>query len=146
MSKIPMALFALLIVIGTAFAVKTDPGHSASEIGGTAIADRTFQSSNYSFPGSLGIGTEPAMERAVRVHANFVEYVPLTLLLLLLAELAAAPAGLLHACGATLVVCRVLHAYGLSQTSGRSFGRFWGTAGTWAVILALSVTLLLRLI
>ena len=94
----------------------------------------------------LGIGTEPAMERAVRVHANFVEYVPLTLLLLLLAELAAAPAGLLHACGATLVVCRVLHAYGLSQTSGRSFGRFWGTAGTWAVILALSVTLLLRLI
>jgi uncharacterized membrane protein YecN with MAPEG domain len=94
----------------------------------------------------LGIGTEPAMERAVRVHANFVEYVPLTLLLLLLAELAAAPAGLLHACGATLVVCRVLHAYGLSQTSGRSFGRFWGTAGTWAVILALSVTLLWRLI
>jgi uncharacterized membrane protein YecN with MAPEG domain len=94
----------------------------------------------------LGIGTEPAMERAVRVHANFVEYVPLTLVLLLLAELAAAPAGLLHACGATLVVCRVLHAYGLSQTSGRSFGRFWGTAGTWAVILALSVTLLLRLI
>jgi len=94
----------------------------------------------------LGIGTEPAMERAVRVHANFVEYVPLTLLLLLLAELAAAPAGLLHACGATLLVCRVLHAYGLSQTSGRSFGRFWGTAGTWAVILALSVTLLLRLI
>ena len=93
----------------------------------------------------LGIGTEPAMERAVRVHANFVEYVPLTLLLLLLAELAAAPAGLLHACGATLVVCRVLHAYGLSQTSGRSFGRFWGTAGTWAVILALSVTLLWRL-
>jgi uncharacterized membrane protein YecN with MAPEG domain len=94
----------------------------------------------------LGIGTEPAMERAVRVHANFVEYVPLTLVLLLLAELAAASAGLLHACGATLVVCRVLHAYGLSQTSGRSFGRFWGTAGTWAVILALSVTLLLRLI
>jgi uncharacterized membrane protein YecN with MAPEG domain len=94
----------------------------------------------------LGIGTEPAMERAVRVHANFVEYVPLTLLLLLLAELAAAPAGLLHACGATLIVCRVLHAYGLSQTSGRSFGRFWGTAGTWAVILALSVTLLWRLI
>jgi uncharacterized membrane protein YecN with MAPEG domain len=92
----------------------------------------------------LGIGTEPAMERAVRVHANFVEYVPLTLVLLLLAELASGPAGLLHACGATLIVCRVLHAYGLSQTSGRSFGRFWGTAGTWAVILVLSVTLLWR--
>ena len=31
----------------------------------------------------LGVGTEPGMERAVRVHANFVEYVPLALLLLL---------------------------------------------------------------
>lgn len=92
----------------------------------------------------LGIGTEPAMERAVRVHANFVEYVPLALLLLLLTELGGAPAILLHGCGALLVLCRVLHAYGLSQHSGRSFGRFWGTAGTWAVVLTLSVTLLWR--
>jgi len=92
----------------------------------------------------LGIGTEPGMERAVRVHANFVEYVPLTLVLLLLAELGGGRAGLLHACGAVLLVSRVLHAYGLSRTSGRSFGRFWGTAGTWAVMVALSLTLLLR--
>jgi uncharacterized membrane protein YecN with MAPEG domain len=90
----------------------------------------------------LGIGTDPAMERAVRVHANFVEYVPLALLLLLLAELGGARAGLLQACGGVLVVSRVLHAYGLSRTSGRSFGRFWGTAGTWAVLLALAIVLL----
>ena len=92
----------------------------------------------------LGIGTEPGMERAVRVHANFVEYVPLALVMLLLAELGGAPAGLLHACGGVLLVSRVLHAYGLSQTSGRSFGRFWGTAGTWAVIVTLALTLLWR--
>lgn len=92
----------------------------------------------------LGVGTEPAMERAVRVHANFVEYVPLALVLLLLAEIGGARAGLLHACGATLLVARALHAYGLSKTSGTSVGRFWGTAGTWAVILTLAVTLLLQ--
>jgi uncharacterized membrane protein YecN with MAPEG domain len=91
---------------------------------------------------SLGTGTEPAMERAVRVHANFVEYVPLALLLLLLAELNGAPRVLLHAAGALLIASRVLHAYGLSRVSGRSFGRFYGTAGTWLTILALSVVLL----
>jgi len=92
----------------------------------------------------LGVGTDPAMERAVRVHANFVEYVPLALLLLLLAELGGARSGLLHTCGGVLLVSRVLHAYGLSQTSGRSFGRFWGTAGTWVVVVTLAVTLLWR--
>ncbi len=92
----------------------------------------------------LGIGTDPAMERAVRVHANFVEYVPLALLLLLLSEIGGARPGLLHACGGVLVASRVLHAYGLSRTSGRSFGRFWGTAGTWAVLLGLAIVLLLQ--
>jgi uncharacterized membrane protein YecN with MAPEG domain len=91
---------------------------------------------------SLGTGTEPAMERAVRVHANFVEYVPLALLLMLLAELNGAAALLLHAAGVLLLASRVLHAYGLSRVSGRSFGRFYGTAGTWLTILFLSGWLL----
>ena len=94
----------------------------------------------------LGVGTEPGMERAVRVHANFVEYVPLALLLLLLAELNGLRDQLLHACGITLLASRSLHAYGLSARSGRSFGRFWGTAGTWIVILTLSVVLLAAVI
>ena len=94
----------------------------------------------------LGIGTEPGMERAVRVHANFVEYVPLALVMLLLAELGGARPLLLHACGGVLLASRLLHAYGLSSTSGRSFGRFWGTAGTWAVMVTLSLTLLSRLL
>ena len=33
----------------------------------------------------FGVGSEPGMERAVRVHANFIEYVPLALVLMLLA-------------------------------------------------------------
>lgn len=91
---------------------------------------------------SLGTGTEPTMIRAVRVHGNFVEYVPLALLLLLLTELNGLPAWFLHAAGVLLLTCRALHAWGLGTTPGRSFGRFYGTAGTWLVILALSVALL----
>lgn len=91
---------------------------------------------------SLGAGTEPAMTRAVRVHGNFTEYVPLALLLLLLAELNGLPPPFLHAAGTLLLVSRALHAWGLGSSSGRSFGRFYGTAGTWLAILGLSLSLL----
>jgi len=93
---------------------------------------------------TLGVGTEPGMERAVRVHANFVEYVPLAVLLMLLCELNGASPALLHGAGILLIASRSLHAWGLSQTSGRSFGRFYGTAGTWLTVLSLSGDLLLR--
>jgi len=92
----------------------------------------------------LGVGTEPGMERAVRVHGNFTEYVPLALLLMLLGELNGLPAALLHAAGIVLLASRVLHASGLGRTSGRSFGRFWGTAGTWLVLLVLSLGAIYR--
>lgn len=90
---------------------------------------------------ALGTGADPRMERAVRVHANFVEYVPLALLLLLLAELNGVAAGALHAAGSVLLVSRVLHAWGLSRHSARSFGRFWGTLGTWITVAGLSAAL-----
>jgi uncharacterized membrane protein YecN with MAPEG domain len=90
----------------------------------------------------LGTGTDPGMERAVRVHANFIEYVPLILLLMLLAELNGVARSLLHASGIILIVSRALHAYGLSTTSARSAGRFYGTVGTWLVLLGLSLIVL----
>jgi uncharacterized membrane protein YecN with MAPEG domain len=61
---------------------------------------------------------------------------------LLVAELNGISASLLHAAGILLLVSRTLHAYGLSQRSGRSFGRFYGTAGTWLTLLLLSASLL----
>lgn len=91
---------------------------------------------------SLGVGSEPGMERSVRVHANFVEYVPLALVLMLLAELNGVAGTWLHGAGVLLLASRALHATGLSRTSGRSFGRFYGTAGTWLTLLALSLVLL----
>lgn len=84
----------------------------------------------------LGSGGNDALERAVRAHANFCEYVPIALLLILLLEASAAVSGwLLHILGIGLVAGRVLHGmFGLNLSSGVSAGRLWGTALTWLVI------------
>ena len=90
----------------------------------------------------LGVGTEEGMQQAARVQANFAEYVPFAVVLLVLAELSDLPAAAVHAAGIVLVLSRILHAWGLSHSPGRSFGRFYGTAGTWLVITGLSLWIL----
>lgn len=87
----------------------------------------------------LGDGGDPALLRKIRVHANFVEHVPLALLMLTLLELAGLWPPLLWVFGAALLLARLLHATGLSRRPGYSFGRFWGTAITWGVLLAMAV-------
>lgn len=88
------------------------------------------------FQVGLGAGERPELERVIRVHANFCEYVPLALVILLVLELSSVfPAFVLHALGLALVLGRVLHAWGLSQTAGVSKGRFIGTLLTWLMLL-----------
>jgi uncharacterized membrane protein YecN with MAPEG domain len=87
----------------------------------------------------LGDGGNARLARAIRAHANTVEWALPTLLLLLLAELTRAPALVLHACGIALVAGRVLHAVGISSTGGSSFGRFVGTSLTWAALAFLAL-------
>ncbi len=90
----------------------------------------------------LGTGNDAGMEQAVRVQANFTEYVPFAVLLLVIAEITGLPAAAVHGAGIVLVVSRVIHAWGLSHSPGRTFGRFYGTAGTWLVITGLSLWIL----
>lgn len=90
----------------------------------------------------FGAGKEAGMEQAVRVQANFAEYVPLAVVLLVLSELSGLPPSAVHAAGIVLLASRVLHAWGLARSPGRSFGRYYGTAGTWLVITVLSLWLL----
>ena len=90
-----------------------------------------------------GDGGVPALDGAIRAHGNFIEYVPLALLLILLLELAAQAPLKLHLFGAALVIGRVLHAFGLSTRPGKtSVGRFWGTIVTWLVVLLASLNLI----
>jgi hypothetical protein len=90
----------------------------------------------------LGPGTEDGMQQAVRVQANFTEYVPFAVLLLVFAEITGLPTAAVHGAGILLFASRVLHAWGLSQSPGTTFGRFYGTAGTWITIVGLSLWLL----
>ncbi|MCX7566354.1 MAPEG family protein [Sulfitobacter sp. F26169L] len=59
---------------------------------------------------------ETALNKSMRVHANFVEYVPLALVLMICAELQGAPVIAVHAMGATLLIGRVCHGIGMSST------------------------------
>ena len=92
----------------------------------------------WKFRVGLGDGGEKAMLRAIRIHGNATEHVPIALLLLLVAELNQTGPTLLHACGAVLVVARVLHALGLGKSAGASWQRAAGTIGTVGVIVVLA--------
>mgnify|MGYP001049307170 CR=1 FL=1 len=64
---------------------------------------------------SLGDGGNAELTRRMRVHGNFIEYVPLTLILMALAELQGQPAWTIHLIGLSLALGRLAHAYGVSQ-------------------------------
>lgn len=85
----------------------------------------------------IGIGDagNKQLQRAMRVHANFSEYVPLALLLLFLLETTAAPGWLLHALGSSLLLGRLLHAYGVSQQKEDLRFRVSGMALTFITLL-----------
>lgn len=86
----------------------------------------------------IGNGGDRTIAKAIRAHGNAVEYIPIALILMLLAELGGTTHWLLQTCGIVLVAARLLHAWGLSRHAGTSFGRATGTAGTWLVILLLA--------
>jgi uncharacterized membrane protein YecN with MAPEG domain len=90
----------------------------------------------------FGDGSSVVMQQRIRVHANFIEYVPLALLLLLVLELNSSSSLVLNGLGGSLALARVLHAFGLSTSTGTTPGRFLGTVLTWLVILTESVLLL----
>jgi uncharacterized protein len=62
---------------------------------------------------SVGDGGNEELQLAIRTHANAVEYIPITLLLLLTFELNGAPKILIHLLGATLITGRIIHAIGI---------------------------------
>jgi hypothetical protein len=92
----------------------------------------------------LGDGGDPLLLQRIRVHANFIEYVPFALLLLALLEMTGLQREWVALLGGVLLIARVLHAIGLSRSAGVSFGRFWGTLGTWGVLLVASCLAIAR--
>jgi len=94
----------------------------------------------------LGTGDNRELERLIRIQGNFAEYVPLALLLLLIYEFGGGPAWAIHLAGAALLIARLLHAAGLTRSSGRTTGRFTGIIATWLVILGLALVNLVNVL
>ncbi|MFI2809689.1 MULTISPECIES: MAPEG family protein [Microbulbifer] len=85
----------------------------------------------------VGSGGKHYAEVLIRTHANAVEYVPIALLMMLVAEINGLSAFWLNILGGLLVLGRFLHAWGLTAgRGGYHYGRFWGTTLTWIVITA----------
>ena len=91
---------------------------------------------------SVGDGDDKAFVKRIRAHANFGEYVPLGLLLLLLCEVQGTPAIALHLLGLALLVGRVLHAIGFSSTPQKIPMRFAGMVLTLSMLLFSALCLL----
>lgn len=64
---------------------------------------------------ALGHGDCKELEQAMRVQANFMEYTPIMILLILLVELQGGYAIIVHLLGLAYIVGRVIHAYGLGR-------------------------------
>jgi uncharacterized membrane protein YecN with MAPEG domain len=90
---------------------------------------------------SLGDGGDPRLLARIRAHANFVEYVPIALLLLLLVEQQQGSGMLAFSMAAVLVVSRLLHPIGMELPAPNIF-RILGTLGTWGVLVVLAGALL----
>ena len=84
--------------------------------------------------------THSEMTAATRAQSHLIEYTPMALLLMLMAEFQETSPFLLHALGLTLVAARLLHLKGLKDPSGKSPLRKTGTRLTWLVLVIGSIT------
>ena len=75
------------------------------------------------------------LQRKVRAFGNFMEYVPLALLLIILLESSGSPAWLLWLLGVVLTLARIAHAWGVIRIYGPSPFRAIGFFLTWLVYL-----------
>ena len=83
-------------------------------------------------------------DATLRVQANFVENVPLALVLLYLLETSGIEAVAVHVFGLALVSCRLLHAWGMSRHPGANYPRLIGAQGTFLLLSVMSMAALYR--
>jgi uncharacterized membrane protein YecN with MAPEG domain len=83
---------------------------------------------------SLGEGEATPMLVAIRAHGNNAEFVPLAIVMMLLAELCGGNAIALHVFGGALLLARIAHPIGLPLKSPNPY-RYFGVAVTWLMIV-----------
>ena len=86
---------------------------------------------------------EKALERSVRAHGNFVEYVPMVLVLMYLAEVSDLSDMRLHITGLLLLVGRLMHGICFGFMEFNMPLRVGGTVLTLAALVNISISLLI---
>ena len=94
------------------------------------------------FKTAIGPGESAMLERAIRAHGNFAEYVPTALLLLYFVEISGGGAVLVHALGLILLTGRFVHAYGISRVDENFAFRVAGMAMTFTVVISSALFLI----
>ncbi|MEX0952111.1 MAG: MAPEG family protein [Gammaproteobacteria bacterium] len=92
---------------------------------------------------AIGDGGQVQLQRAIRVHANFAEYVPFALLLIYFLEISSRIDWLIHILCLVLISGRLLHAYGVSQARENLRYRITGMAMTFTVIVTAAGVILI---
>lgn len=87
----------------------------------------------------LGDGDDKFFQQLIRSHGNFAEYVPITLVLMLVAEINSSNLIALHLSGLAILFGRLAHAYGLRHHYGASWQRVWGGLLTFCSMFILAV-------
>lgn len=83
---------------------------------------------------AVGDRGDKQMLRSMRVHANFAEYVPFSLLLIYMLEANNGTSVLIHALCVCLVVGRLSHAYGVSRVAEDHRYRVFGMSMTFTAL------------
>jgi uncharacterized membrane protein YecN with MAPEG domain len=90
---------------------------------------------------SLGTGESSNLERAIRAHGNFIEYVPFALLLMWFIETLTLSANVVFWLGSILLIARVCHAFGMYYPRQLLILRQLGTLATLGVIIKASISI-----
>lgn len=85
----------------------------------------------------LGDGGVDELQTAIRIQANATEYIPITLLLILLLEMTNVSLWLIHLAGITLLIGRLIHIAGLKNNDVKK--RVLGMQMTLFLIIALAL-------
>ena len=88
-------------------------------------------------------GGDPELGRAMRAQGNFIEYVPMALLLMALIEWTGAAPWAVYLFGAALLAARVIHAWGLYADVFNA--RVAGTSLTWLLLVVGALAVLARI-
>ena len=86
-----------------------------------------------------GDGGEKDLNVAVRIQGNFIEYVPMALLLIIICEMEGYPQASIHGLCWALIVARLAHVHGMIQKGAAGKGRRFGAMLTFIVIVVASL-------